>query len=293
MSCLDYEAQFSDYIEDDLALEARDALRFHLSACHRCHEKLTDMQRTVVAVHSLASSSPDNAFDESLHQRLNAEFTREVYRSHVWTRLKDAVSEFADFGRQGSVQAVFSTGVVLTLCIGFWLSYVPGTEIDLLESAQLLLPESVEAELANVQPTSPIPVEYSELAPAMAARRDNSGKSLSSRSIRSAVSPSNVVPDLDIQSLLPLPSGELGALNVDAPRNAYTVSSAQQGVFSIEPLGRSSVTLSANQGMRSGLYSSTPPLGFRSVRSTLTQSGGQKFILPTVPSKMRITRVSF
>lgn len=293
MSCLDYEAQFSDYIEDDLALEARDALRFHLSACQRCHEKLADMQRTIVAVHSLASPSPSHAFDESLNHRLNAEFTREVYRSHFWMRFKDAASEFANFGRQGSVQAVFSAGLVLTLSIGFWLSYSPGTGIDLFETAQLPLPDSVEPELANVQPTSPIPVDFSELAPIMASRKDYGGESLSSPSLGYAVSLSSVVPDLDIQALLPLPSGELGALNVDASRNVYPVSSVQPGILSIEQLGRPTVPLSSSEVMRSVLSSSVRPFGFRPVRSALTRSGGQNFILPTVPSRMRITRVSF
>ena len=293
MRCQNYESLFSQYIDCELPLEERDALRFHINGCPRCQQKLEDMQNAVFAMHKLNSLTPRPEFDATLKSNLKSEVTNELYGKSIWPRWVEAFEDLYRFGRQRTVQAVFTVSLLLTVAVGLSFSLNQGSTA-LVETARLSLPELIEPELAAMQLTMPVPLENAKLAPVMTLVTALAWGSAPVKPSSNSVMLSNIVPEFNVETLLPLPSGELNLANFETGSKMRTASLGDRpSGFSLNPFsGNNRVLTSANALSRSGFIHAGSQTQLRAI-SALKLLGGQRYILPSVPSKKRITRVSF
>ena len=289
MRCQNYESLFSKYIDCELPLDERDTLRFHLNGCPRCQQKLEDMQNAVFAMHKLDSLTPRPEFDATLKRNLKAEATAELYGKSIWPRWAEAFEDLYRFGCQGTVQAVFTASLLMTVAIGLLLSHNPGS-LGFVETARVSLPQMIEPELAATQVTVPLPVQNANLAPMMASAPVPSTIQRSGNS----VTLSNIVPEFNIGTLLPLPPGELNLTNFESGQQLRAFGLGDQpGGFSLNPFSiNNRVLTSANALSRNGFFHAGSQTQLRGVGAP-NLSGGRRYILPSVPSKKRITCVSF
>lgn len=157
MRCSDYEKRFSDYIEDALVREDREALRFHLNGCFRCRIKLEDMQRSLQVLHSLRRVNLRPEFDHALRQRIHTEITTELYARPFRARVMEVLQDIGQAAQQRSVQAVFAVSLLLTAAIGIM-------NAGRFETSSVVLTPPMQLALSGIPLPLPVPPEP---APAM------------------------------------------------------------------------------------------------------------------------------
>ena len=251
------------------------------------------MHNAVFAMHKLNSLTPGPEFDATLKRNLKAEVTNELYGKSIWPRWVEAFEDLYRFGRQGTVQMVFTASLLLTVVVGLSSYHNQGSPV-LVETARLSLPELIEPELVAMQLTVPVPVENANLAPAMALTTASAWDSAPVKPFSNSVTLSNIVPEFNIETLLPLPSGELNLTNFETGSKIRTAGlSDRPSEFSFNPFsGNNRVLTSGNALSRRGFIHAGSQTQLRAV-SALKLLGGQRYILPSVPSKKRSARVSF
>jgi anti-sigma factor RsiW len=65
-----FEAQFSDYVDGELAPAERSALEAHLAGCARCQGELEALRRTITAMRGGAAPTPSPEFMDSLREQI-------------------------------------------------------------------------------------------------------------------------------------------------------------------------------------------------------------------------------
>lgn len=121
MQCRDFEPFFSQYIDGELERNRSESIRFHLSGCPRCRLILEEMQQAVNAVQGLPRLAPRPEFAEALRQRLHQEITQDLYQRPGWPRWAEGLTEFWWAGLQRSPQIAVAFILVVAVGVGMFI----------------------------------------------------------------------------------------------------------------------------------------------------------------------------
>lgn len=136
--CSDHQAQFTPYLDQELAAAERQRLEAHLASCPHCAAEWRLFTLAVGRVAALRQSSPPPDLLPGIHAKL--------HRPTLWTRLRDLIHQY-DFSMSLPMAAAT---VVLAMGIGLFLKMhlqpmeppKQTTQLATRRAAPLIIPDS-------------------------------------------------------------------------------------------------------------------------------------------------------
>jgi hypothetical protein len=136
-TCVEIRNHFSDYLDDLCAPEARKSIRYHLSFCEVCQERLEQWQSVREELHAL----PRRQVPPELALRLRVQMSQRLHKNllpPLWVRLENALKPLLIPATGGVITAV------ICFCLIMGSQVVPITDIPDV-TVQLVTPARVQA----------------------------------------------------------------------------------------------------------------------------------------------------
>lgn len=134
-NCVEIRNHFSDYLDDRCPPEARKSIRYHLSNCDVCRERLAQWQLIQQDLRAL----PPRQVSPELALRLRVQMSHQLHKKSIaslWVRLENALRPLLLPATGGVISAV----ICFCMIMGLWvapITDVPDVSVELVTPARV------------------------------------------------------------------------------------------------------------------------------------------------------------